>query len=44
MSYGMERYAHNNFIELIVNVGINGAFIYYLSNYMVLSDYTNIKK
>jgi O-antigen ligase len=44
MSYGMERYAHNNFIELIVNVGINGAFIYYLSNYMVLRDLYKYQK
>ena len=44
ITYGVERYAHNNFTELIVNIGINGAFIYYLSNYIVFRDLYKYQK
>lgn len=44
ITYGVERYAHNNFTELIVNIGINGTFIYYLSNYIVFRDLYKYQK
>ncbi len=44
ITYGVERYDHNNFIELLVSVGITGAFIYYLSNYIVFRDLYKYQK
>ncbi|NLB77721.1 MAG: O-antigen ligase family protein [Clostridiaceae bacterium] len=38
MLTGMDRYSHNNFIELLVNVGIIGTFSYYLTNLRIVKD------
>ncbi|MEL5899098.1 O-antigen ligase family protein, partial [Clostridium sporogenes] len=35
---GRETYAHNNYIELIVDTGIFGVFIYYLTHILVIRD------
>lgn len=37
-NYGLETYAHNNYIELMVGIGIFGVFIYYLTHIIVLRD------
>ena len=34
----MDRYAHNNFIELLVNVGLIGTLTYYISNFKIVKD------
>jgi len=36
--HGVERYAHNNFIELFVNIGFIGTTMYYLTNLKVAKD------
>jgi O-antigen ligase len=35
---GIETYAHNNYIELMVGTGIFGVLIYYLTHIIVLKD------
>lgn len=37
-STGLETYAHNNYIELAVDIGIFGVCTYYLSHIMLLKD------
>ena len=38
MWLGMERYSHNNFIELLVNTGLVGMVLYYITNFVVAKD------
>lgn len=35
---GVNEFAHNNYIELIVNLGIVGSFIYYFGYYITIKD------
>ncbi len=35
---GLATYAHNNYVELLVDIGIFGVFIYYLAHVIVLKD------
>lgn len=37
-NYGLETYAHNNYIELMIGIGIVGVVIYYLTHIIVLKD------
>lgn len=44
VSYYAEAYSHNNLIELLVGVGIVGAFLYYYSNLVVIKNLYFINK
>lgn len=44
LDYFTPMYSHNNFIELLVGVGIIGAFTYYLSNIIVLKKIFMVNK
>jgi O-antigen ligase len=44
MNTGIETYAHNNYIELMVDVGIFGVTIYYLTHIILLRELFCISK
>lgn len=44
IAYFSEAYSHNNFVELLVGVGVLGAFLYYYSNIVVIKELYAISK
>lgn len=38
LTHGVERYSHNNFVELLVNVGLTGTVVFYYSNYVIVKS------
>lgn len=42
--YGLDLYAHNNYIELLVDLGVVGLIIYYAFSFYMIASYLKLRK